>query len=449
MISDRFPMAGILALLLTILGCSVMEENSKKSGMSGLIVTLPSYYSTPKGRYLGSRYRENLDRLVERIARDPKTAKLQFANNIASLGGIGFFTHAAAKNPDERFLEVILGAPEVFESKGDYGVKVDRLFSLYGADLLGILAGDTAIYQEKEVSGYGLNFSWRNVGAKVGEGGVILERAVVYFSKEKVRAFLQQQIGQDGLLDEATIFAAAQDGAMSLVNYRGGGAKDSRASVEEQKIAGAKAEPKSLIVETPLRSSAGEESKQRQSVKKEQLAPVAADATVKQNNAPEQKPAQPVVGKPENRTAETAAVPAARSEPASKGIEKSGGEPIASLRSSRTESAPEKKPLVRPLPTTLEGFIIQLAFTEANAAQQWAKTLGQRGYRVSLTEAGGEGSFRLRVGNFALREEAERQLRSLRQEGLAGIIINLPQAYRPETRFSAPPGAEKPSSITR
>jgi len=290
---------------------------------------------------------------------------------------------------------------------------------------------------------------WRNVGGKAGDRGVILERAVVYFSKEKVRAFLQQQIGQDSLLGEATIFAAEQDGAMNLVDYRGGGVKDSRASVEEPKIAGAKAEPKPLIVETPLGSPVGEESKRRQPAKKEQVAPVAADATVKQNNTPEQKPAQPIVGKAEKRTAETGAVPAAKSESITKEIEKSAGEQIASLRGSRSDSTPEKKPVVRPIPTTLEGFIIQLAFTEANAAQQWAKTLGQRGYRVSLTEAGGDGSFRLRVGNFALREEAERQLRSLRQEGLAGIIINLPQAYRPETRSSAPAGAEKPSSITR
>jgi len=433
MISNRFPLSGILALLLTIGAC---------------IVTLPSYYSTAKGRYLGSRYRENLDRLVERIARDQKTSKLQFANNIASLGGIGFFTHAAAKNPDERFLEVILGAPEVFEARGDYATKVERLFSLYGADLLAILAGDPAIYQEKEVSGYGLNFSWRNVGAKAGEGGMILERAVVYFPKEKVQAFLQQQLGQNSLLGESTIFAAEQDGAMHLVDYRGAAVKDPRASVEAQKIADAKVESKPLIVETPLRSPAEEDSKPRQSAKREQRAPAAVAAPVKQNNAAEQKPAQPVLGKPATRTTEPAAVSAARSEPA-KGIEKNVGEPIASLRGSRSESAPEKKALARPLQATLEGFIIQFSFTEANAAQQWAKTLGQRGYRISLTEAGGEGSFRLRVGNFALREEAERQLRSLRQEGLAGIIINLPQAYRPATRSTEPDRAETPSSIPR
>jgi len=40
----------------------------------------------------------------------------------------------------------------------------------------------------------------------------------------------------------------------------------------------------------------------------------------------------------------------------------------------------------------------------------------------------------VRIGNFGVRDEAERQLRTLRQEGLSGIIISLPQAYRPEAR---------------
>jgi hypothetical protein len=47
---------------------------------------------------------------------------------------------------------------------------------------------------------------------------------------------------------------------------------------------------------------------------------------------------------------------------------------------------------------------------------------------------------RLRVGNFTLRDEAERQLQALRQDGLKGIVLNLPQVYRPEAR---PASAEK------
>jgi cell division septation protein DedD len=131
-----------------------------------------------------------------------------------------------------------------------------------------------------------------------------------------------------------------------------------------------------------------------------------------------------------------------------KDSEKTAAEQVASARVKQTDLAPEKKTSARPIAKNLEGFVIQLAFTEANAAQRWAKTLEQRGHTISITEAGGEGSFRLRVGNFALREEADRQLRSLRQEGLSGIVINLPQAYRPEVRSASPTGTDKPVSIT-
>jgi DedD protein len=130
-------------------------------------------------------------------------------------------------------------------------------------------------------------------------------------------------------------------------------------------------------------------------------------------------------------------------------VEKITAEQVASARVKQTDPAPEKKTSARPIAKKLEGFVIQLAFTEANAAQSWAKTLELRGYTTSITEAGAEGSFRVRMGNFAVREEADRQLRSLRQEGLSGIVINLPQAYRPDARSSSPPGMDKTVSINQ
>jgi hypothetical protein len=39
---------------------------------------------------------------------------------------------------------------------------------------------------------------------------------------------------------------------------------------------------------------------------------------------------------------------------------------------------------------------------------------------------------RVRIGNFTGREEAERQLQALRQDGLKGMVLNLPRAYRPQ-----------------
>ena len=517
MIANRFPRAWILALALAVLGCNTVDDAPRKSSMSGLIVTPPSYYSTPKGRFLGTKYRENLDRLVEGIVRNPTTSKLQFANNIASVGGIGFYSHGATKSPDERYLEVILGVPEVFEYKGNYSAKVDHIFSLYGRDLLGILAGDPGIERETEVSGYGLNFSWRNVGSKESASGVFLERTVVYFPKEKVRAFLRQQIKQNDLLGDATIFAAEQDGPMNLVSYRAQGTiSTARSTTEQPAIAepepAAAVSPQPLIVETPLITQEGEPSSRQLSGTKDQAAPtmpqsemvvrekvntatVASAAqrppsaatkppaaeTVPVKQAAEKKIAEKAfIGKTEVKAPEVKPAPAATWSPAGKPVpsssapvgrnpeqeppaktgarvegsqpkdsEKIAAEQVASARIKQTDPAPEKKISARPVAKNLEGFVIQLAFTEANAAQNWAKTLEQRGYTVSITEAGRDASFRVRMGNFALREEADRQLRSLRQEGLSGIVINLPQAYRPEVRSAPPTGTDKPVAISQ
>jgi hypothetical protein len=93
-----------------------------------------------------------------------------------------------------------------------------------------------------------------------------------------------------------------------------------------------------------------------------------------------------------------------------------------------------------PVPKVLQGFVIQIAFVNPRDARYWAETLERRGFAVSLTETGDSGSMRLRIGNFTGREEAERQLQVLRQDSLKGVVLNLPQAYRPEVR---PPAIEE------
>src|ERR1043166_935133 len=229
--------------------CNIIEQSEPKKAPLGLITTPASYYSTPKARYLGQKYKLNLDRMVERIVRNPKTANLQFANNIASVGGIGFFTHSAATLPDERYLEVVLGAPETFEVNGEYSAKVSRLFTLYGSELLSILASDTEIYQEPEVAGYGLNLSWRKVVRDSGAPRVVLERAITYLPKPRVRGFLRHDINQNELLRYAVIFAVEEDGPMSLVSYRPPDPKaDFRSPIQEETLSDVKEKPKSSAV---------------------------------------------------------------------------------------------------------------------------------------------------------------------------------------------------------
>ena len=218
MTAKRLPLVFVTLLFSA---CAMLDDSApKKTATTGLIATPPSYYSTTKAKYLAAKYKENLDRMVERIVRNPKTASLQFANNISSVGGIGFFTHSATKSPDERYLEVVLATPETFETKGDVSEKVQQLFSRYGLDLLGIISGDGDIYRDKELSGYGLNLAWRNVISEPSGNRVTLARAIIYFSKERVLSFLRNELKQNDLLGEAVIFAVDEDGPLNLVSYK-------------------------------------------------------------------------------------------------------------------------------------------------------------------------------------------------------------------------------------
>ena len=600
---NAYLKACLIAVPMLIFGCALLsDEPSKKSPPFGFITTPPTYYSTAKARYLGEKYKANLDRLVERIVRNPKTANLQFANNIASVGGIGFFTHSAVKTPDERYLEVILGAPETFERKGDYSSKVNRLFSLYGTELLAILSGDSDIYQEKEVSGYGLHLSWRNVASGPAGSRVALERAIAYFPKEKVRGFVRREVSENDLLAEAVIFAVEEDGPINLVSYRPQELQsDFRPPIQEETLAGAKVEkpevqppvaaparlpvddtpqvekkieqgesqrlasqdkslpsavqpqrpekkeeakptpaPRKVIPATATPPAAlAEEAKPEDSARQKASEPATVDkgkAPLKQapqlaEPKPQTRPAAPampakaaetvapsariteasktqkstqppepsqepgkerpaeVVAKPEEadetkpqeqvaviakaptlpvaprvaaekkaevvpvvpkagvRAPEAAPTPPAPVAPVKpeKSNEKSGNEQIALLRNKANETRPENRPMAKPAPRALEGYIIQLAFTDKSEARRWAETLERRGYAVSVTEAGGE-AVRVRIGNFAVRDEAERQLRSLRQDGLTGIVVNLPQAYRPE--IGTPPAEGSGKEVT-
>ena len=484
MISQRYLKTLSIAIAVVLAGCATVEENPKKNIQLGLITTPPTYYTTQRARYLGEKYKSNLDRLVERIVRNPKTANLQFANNIASVGGIGFFTHSATSSVDERFLEIIMGVPETFDSQQDNNAKVHGVFSLYGAELLSILASDSDIYQDKEVNGYGLNLSWRNLVSETAGPRVSLERTTLYFPKARVRSFLRGELSQNTFLGEAVIFAVIDDGPMKLVSYRPQELKpDSRRPIEEepliagritQKQGKSSAQSMSLPKDKPAEPKAPPAL-----IKKLEDSNEAAPATDKLTEAlvvssaslietsqtkelPVIKTKEDVVGEQESlhhdtnstgleqkkteseyvaSTAELASLPVSPAIPPNTNAPK-----IVSLRGQLKEQALlESKPAKTALgeqsvTKVLQGFVIQLAFGETRDARLWAETLERRGFAVSLTEAGGSGSVRVRIGNFTGREEAERQLQALRRDGLKGIVLNLPQAYRPEAH---PGGAEE------
>jgi len=595
-VRDAWVNWGLIAAVILLTGCMIQEKDTKgQLSAGGLIATPPSHYSTQKGRYLGQKYKENVNRLIELIIVNPKTSNLQFANNLASSGGMGFFTHSAVRGSDERYLEVVLGTGENLE-EGEYSAKVARLFSRYGRELLVILASDLDIYNDRELSGYGLNFTWRTMGPRVRN-----ERAIVYFPKEKVRAFLREDIGENTLLTEAVIFVAEPEGQTNLLSYRAPNPiPDVRAPIQEQALSRGlievKPEVNSGLAKGSLDSSKGikpatnagkSSASDEKSIKasesqtgsrartpnetlmtKEEIVPdrklgavgdeeiesvgesysaesashldnplmlprgatetseAAANAVESAQQQVEQKPKEsnleventeaktfaastsiegtkekqkrdlnlemadakitapmaesrqhealgihplPAVGSSEaqspspkqvrpggdevNKLDELAANPKIGPDPAytetvvpalTTATKLPNSEPaspdqqavLADIR--RIENVPEKKSLVRPIPRILEGYIIQVSFNDRFEARRWADTFEERGYAVSMTEAGTAESLRLRIGNFRLRDDAERQLKSIRENGLIGIVLNLPQPYRPEVRSSEP-----------
>ena len=585
----------ILSMMCTILlgGCTIRGGDTQRQlSAARLIATPPSHYSTSKARYLGEKYQAKLDRLIEMIIANPKTSKLQFANNLGSSGGMGFFTHSAVKAPDERFLEVVVGTGEDFEA-GEYSVKVTRLFSLFGRELLLILASDLEIYNDRELSGYGLNFTWRTMGSRMRT-----ERAIVYFPKEKVKAFLRQDIGENTLLAEATIFVIEPEGQANLLSFRARElTPDVRAPIQEQVLSPgptkAKPDGKPVLAQKRVNGREGikpaTNAKESSGVEKKREMPASENETAANEITPKSTLTTkeeivpdvingPVVGEktepvgtasarePTSQSLESMIpVPAAvdASQPTPPALESrqvqlegkavqseverekkeghtsersslveasedkeqnelyptlAGSQTPASMGESRaneaskpyseihalsiqtpsrstnqkklgsevdepsdiasiarihpklaltqtaaitpselqsgevdtveqrpavvhdkgTENMPEIKSLVKPMSQALEGYIIQVPFKDRSEARTWTDIFEQRGYAVSMTQAGGGESLRVRIGNFRFRDDAERQLKSIREDGLIGIILHLPQAYRPEVRSSLP-----------
>ena len=209
----------LILLTVSLFGCGLIEEPAKKGPSLGLIITPQLQYSTQKARTLGKTYHQNLEQLVNEIAQNPVTQGLQFANNINSVGGIGFFTHTASKAQDERYLEVILGVPDNLYEKFDFRTSIDQLFSKYGPELLSVLSSDVEIYKKKNVAGYGLNFSWRSTSRASSGPRDMIKRVVIYILKEEVRRFLTQQIRQRDLLGRSVIFAIEGEGPARRIRY--------------------------------------------------------------------------------------------------------------------------------------------------------------------------------------------------------------------------------------
>ncbi|HWH76451.1 MAG TPA: hypothetical protein VNT76_03730, partial [Candidatus Binatus sp.] len=65
-----------------------------------------------------------------------------------------------------------------------------------------------------------MNLAWRNMVAEPSGNRVSMERAVIYFPKERVRNFMRHELSENDLLRDAVIFAVEENGPLNLVSFK-------------------------------------------------------------------------------------------------------------------------------------------------------------------------------------------------------------------------------------
>ncbi|TMA60211.1 MAG: hypothetical protein E6J80_02600 [Deltaproteobacteria bacterium] len=369
----------------------------------GVTVAPPSYYtayySTQKARYLGEKYGRHLDQLMEQVVDSP-VGRLEFANNIVSVS-MGFFTHSASQAPDARYLEVLLGMPDILQESTDLRAKVERLFSQYGRELLAILANDMEIYNDKEVAGYGLNFSWRSIAQTPAGPHMTLEGAVVYVPKEEARRLVTQQIEPEEILGKAVIFARQGEHPAKLVRHPLSTPSPEVRAPTHQQTAATSPQVLTSVIKTeveekkadPLQEGQGESAK----------AKGAGSTQARQDGLPLQE------GQGERAKAKGEVATQARQD---------------SLR--LKEQAPAPLLEAQQPPQVMRGYLIQLSFLEGTEAEHWSDHFSGEGYSTAMSMLE-EGRFvRLRIGSFFSVVEATNFLEELQAQGLHGLVLQVP-----------------------
>ncbi len=416
----------ILACLALACGsCSLGEGLSDNGAPVGVTVAPPSYYtayySTQKARYLGEKYGRHLDQLMEQVVDSP-VGRLEFANNIVSVS-MGFFTHSASQAPDARYLEVLLGMPDILQENTDLRAKVERLFSQYGPELLAILANDMEIYNDKEVAGYGLNFSWRSIAQTPAGPHMTLEGAVVYVPKEEARRLVTQQIEPEEILGKAVIFARQGEHPAKLVRHPPSTPSPEVRAPTHQQTAATSPQVLTSVIKTdveekkadpPAAPSAplakAQHSKVEAPTRQETAATSSQVPTSVIKTEVEEKKADPLQeGKGESVKAKGAGSTQARQD----GLQ-------------LKEQAPAPLLEAQQPPQAMRGYLIQLSFLEGAEAEHWSGHFSGEGYSTAMSMVE-EGRFvRLRIGSFLSVVEATNFLEELQAQGLHGLVLQVP-----------------------
>lgn len=361
---------------------AVAEEGRAKGSTKQSLVPDPPYYSTAKSKNLASRYETNLEKILVEIVASPATEALQFADPNLSIKSIGFFSHASAKSPDERYLEVIVWAPNVFDEKTNFSSKLQLLFSRYASALLSILSSDTAISNDRLVSGYGLNFSWRTTsGSRIN-----LERGVIYLAKDQAHKLLSGQISQEEVLSGAAIYAIQGGEPTRQIQYTQPAAPALKLELQPREVEGSKLS-RSDVKEYDLPSPSGPMAEE----KRPDPVSIPLETVKKEGAAVRERPV-------------ARELPAVRERP-----------PVREVK------------VKRPVETKiLRGFMVQLLLTKLAEAKHWSSMFDRDGYSTSIEMVGENAPVHLRVGSFSSYAKANNFLLGIGKKNLKGYVVFAP-----------------------
>lgn len=436
-----------LLLMVTFFGCSAAKPRGALPAVNARVSLTPPahytpYYSTQKARALGESYSENLDLLLERVTQSP-IGQMQFANAIVSLS-LGFFTHSASRPPDERYLEAILAMPDILEEEEDVNATVSRLFAQYGRDILAILASDTTIADDPKVTGYGINFSWRNMLKTPSGPRMSMREAVIYVPKKKSERFLNQQIEHDELLGTSTIFVRQGEQPAQQIRY------SPPPSQPWLQPPSASPTPPSIGSQTSALTSRAETQEPQPVVSYEQgTFPIPqqtprpssslqgqATAAPQANSAASRTPPSPLQKQRAQKLSRDKQSPTPMRHPPSRSPQQRSFpegqlfDPPANARNTSEMATPPSPQRTTSAQSARAGdYLVQFTFAELLEAQRWADFLKKDGgYVTSLNFVKKDDQpIQLRVGHFASTAEANQFLDNFKAQGLQGLILQGPQ----------------------
>jgi hypothetical protein len=349
---------------------------------------------------LGEIHSHDLERLTDKLVQS-QIGQLQFANAVVSLS-MGFFTHAGSQPPDQRYLEVMVGLPDILDDHPDANTHINQLFSQYGRELLTVLSSERAIVDDAKIAGYGLNFSWRSMAVTPSGPRMTLNETVLYLGKEQAEKFLHGQLDQDGVLRDSTLFLRKGEQPAKHVAYVPPSPQP-QVQVFTGLAAPVRLQPQDELplTESPLMTALRK--------------PTVAESNTQSKQALQENPFQTL----ESRLAPAAAKKTEEKKP-------DGEEPLFTAPQEQapgTASAPVA--LEAHAATSRSEYLAQLWYAKEEEAQRWINLLSSSGYATSLEKVPGSLPARIRVGRFASLVDATRFLEHFKTYGTQGQILQV------------------------